>query len=729
MSHNERKWEGRPVVAGILRVLITLAPIVISIVLVTVVSRVITRPEGWLKTIGWWVVLSMFATVALLGFDRLFRRLMPIVAMYKLTLIFPDRAPSRFRAALRHGTVRQLQRRMESGEFSRAAPQEAAEFLIALASTLNAHDRLTRGHTERVRAYSVMIGQEMGLDDQELELLNWSGLVHDIGKLSVPAEILNKDGKPTEDEWKILRQHPAKADALVEPLRPWLGEWAESATQHHEYFDGNGYPNGLLGGEITLAARIVSVADAYDVMTSARSYKEPMPASDARRELAANAGTQFDPNVVRAFLGVNVGRLRLVAGPLGSLAQLPAGGATIGSVATTGASVVATMAVGASSGLFGPQVEPVPALPETVALVAEAPDYTVWGDEDQTVQADLGEFVTDMGVQVRLLDEPDNGTVDVSASAVVSFSPESNFNGTQVLAYSACVEGGACDTGSITFVIEAVNDRPIAADDSATAIENTPLVVAVLDNDGDVDGDRLAVSSVTAVSGGSAVTDGSTVTFTPTPRYTGPAAFTYTVDDGQGGTALGAVTMVVVDDPDRPLLVADGVTSPEDQIVVIDVLGNDTSDAPFETSELVVVRPPTRGTVTVVGGSASYVPSEDWSGEDEFDYFVCDLEQFCDVQTASVSVISVNDAPFFTPGTAATVAEDSGPTVIPGWATGISAGAADEAGQTLSFAVIADNPSLFAAQPVISAAGDLSFAPAVDANGASNLSVRLSTLR
>ena len=114
--------------------------------------------------------------------DRAVRRLLPVAALFRLSLVFPDRAPSRFKAAIRSGTVRQLQRQMASGDHGRATPQEAAEQLIGLASSLNGHDRMTRGHTERVRAYSAMIGEEMGLGSRDLELLNWSGLVHDIGK-------------------------------------------------------------------------------------------------------------------------------------------------------------------------------------------------------------------------------------------------------------------------------------------------------------------------------------------------------------------------------------------------------------------------------------------------------------------------------------------------------------------------------------------------------------------
>ena len=109
---------------------------------------------------------------------------------------------------------------------------------------------------------------------------------------------------------------------LVDPLAEWLGESVRAVWEHHERFDGNGYPRGLSGTDISFAARVVSVADSYDVMTSARSYKKPMSAEAARAELAACSGTQFDPIVVRSFLNVSLGRLRLMTGPLAWLAQL-----------------------------------------------------------------------------------------------------------------------------------------------------------------------------------------------------------------------------------------------------------------------------------------------------------------------------------------------------------------------------------------------------------------------
>jgi hypothetical protein len=367
MSSEREGRNRRPFVAWSVRILVTLGPIALSVLVVLAAGRVWTRPEGLALTMMWWIGLTAIATLMLWAADWWFRKLLPVVALFRLSLVFPDKAPSRFKMALRHGTVRQLQRDLAADNLSTAAPGEAAEQLIELAAGLNAHDRMTRGHTERVRAYSVIIGEELGLSETDLEMLNWSGLVHDIGKLAVPAEILNKPGKPDDAEWAILRGHPAEADRLIEPLRGWLGEWAESATLHHERFDGAGYPNGISGTDITLAGRIVAVADAYDVMTSTRSYKSPMPADLARKELADNAGSQFDPDIVRAFLGVSIGRLRLVMGPLSSLVQMPFGGASLGSAVVTGSGAAASLVLAAGIGIGA--VAPVEIQPEQLAMI------------------------------------------------------------------------------------------------------------------------------------------------------------------------------------------------------------------------------------------------------------------------------------------------------------------------------------------------------------------------
>ena len=190
-------------------------------------------------------------------------------------------------------------------------------------AALSAHDRKTRGHSERVRAYTDMLAGELDLDDEDRDRLRWAALLHDIGKLRVPGRILNKAGKPDRVEWERLQAHPAEGAAIAEPLLPWLGRWAVTIVQHHERFDGRGYPAGLEGEAISLGARIVGVADSFEVMTAARAYKRPMTPPAARRELARCAGSQFDPAVVRLFLNISIGRLWWTVGPASWVAVTP----------------------------------------------------------------------------------------------------------------------------------------------------------------------------------------------------------------------------------------------------------------------------------------------------------------------------------------------------------------------------------------------------------------------
>ena len=154
--------------------------------------------------------------------------------------------------------------------------------MVEIIGVLGDHDRRTRGHSERVRLYVELIGRELHLSKEERQKLQWGALLHDLGKLMVPPEILNKPGKPDPEEWAIIQQHPAWGMAFIEPLRPFLGEWVDAIGGHHEKWDGTGYPQQLRGAEITRAAAIVAVADSVEVMTAVRSYKKAMSLVDAR---------------------------------------------------------------------------------------------------------------------------------------------------------------------------------------------------------------------------------------------------------------------------------------------------------------------------------------------------------------------------------------------------------------------------------------------------------------
>jgi putative nucleotidyltransferase with HDIG domain len=365
----ERRWAARPLRAALIRGFAFLAPIAGSLLFVHFASTVVAVPTGsFFLFISWWAVMSGGATVVLMAIDRVTRRLLPLAALFKLSLVFPDAAPSRFKAALRTNTVDTLEQRVAAARRmdDRTTPVEAAELLLGLVAELDSHDRLTRGHSERVRAYSQMIAKQLGLGSRELDLINWAALLHDVGKLSVPSEILTKPGRPTEAEWGVLRQHPVFGAELVESMHGWLGDWLSAVDEHHERWDGSGYPRGLAGDEISLAARIVAVADVFDVITSVRSYKSASVPAAARNEIARCAGTQFDPRVVRAFLNVSLGRLRLVMGPLSWLAHAP----LLGRIPLSPAVGTVTASLGTAAAALATGIVGAPATP---ALAATAP--------------------------------------------------------------------------------------------------------------------------------------------------------------------------------------------------------------------------------------------------------------------------------------------------------------------------------------------------------------------
>ncbi|MET7269778.1 HD-GYP domain-containing protein [Streptomyces flaveolus] len=171
----------------------------------------------------------------------------------------------------------------------------------ALVQAVDIKDGYTRGHSERVGHASMMIARELGLDDERVETLRFAGILHDVGKLGVPTRLLRKDGPLTPEERRVIELHPEYGHEMVRGIR-FLGEARAAVLHHHERLDGSGYPYGLAGGQIPESARVVAVADAFDAMTSTRSYSRARPVAAAVEELRRCAGTHFDPRMVLALV-------------------------------------------------------------------------------------------------------------------------------------------------------------------------------------------------------------------------------------------------------------------------------------------------------------------------------------------------------------------------------------------------------------------------------------------
>jgi hypothetical protein len=647
-------------------------------------------------------------------------------------------------------------------------PRESAQRLLTLVAALSEHDRLTRGHSERVRAYSVMIGEELKLSREELDLLNWAALLHDVGKLEVAGEILRKPGRPTDTEWQQIRRHPVLGEQLVAPMRPWLGSWGDAVGYHHERWDGNGYPRGTAGEEIPLAGRIVAVADVFDVLTSARSYKEPGSAVAGRSEIARCAGAQFDPRLVRAFLNVSLGRMRLVMGPLSWLAHTPVLGrvplapaaSTVWSavavvVAATGlagsvktpsepASKPALAAVGARQpapaggarvttrelprgarppleGAGGQPAGPAPA--ENVGAPAPAgsgdPSPDSPGGDDPTPPDDSRREPPDRRPPNDSLKEPPVPPVSgMTVNDAPSFTAGADqlvledAGGQAVAGWARAIRAGpASEIGqTVSFVVE--NDNP-----ALFAAQPRVSPLGVLEYTPAADASGAATVTVRAMDNGGTA-DGGKDTSKPHTLTIGVVA----VNDRPS----------FVNGPNQSLLegagaqtvanwatdVSSGPASESGQTVSFDV----TNDNPTLFAAQPQVQP---------DGTLGYTPAAEASGSATVTVRAVDDggsalggTDASAPQTFTITVAAVNDAPSFSGGADQLVLVDSGPQSVPAWATGISPGPANEAAQSVTFDVTNDNPGLFSAQPQIGPSGTLTYTSAPAAQGLATVTVR-----
>jgi len=195
--------------------------------------------------------------------------------------------------------------------------------LHALTATIDAKDPYTCGHSQRVALISKRLAEETGFEPDRAQRLYLSGLLHDIGKIGIPESTLRKEGRLTDEEYDDVKRHPAVGAKILGGIRQ-LDDVIDGIVQHHERLDGRGYPKGLVGDEISVDGRIVGLADSFDAMTSDRTYRGALPLEDVIREIRDHAGTQFDPDLARTFLSLDLAELlREMRQPVEGLFALP----------------------------------------------------------------------------------------------------------------------------------------------------------------------------------------------------------------------------------------------------------------------------------------------------------------------------------------------------------------------------------------------------------------------
>jgi response regulator RpfG family c-di-GMP phosphodiesterase len=235
-------------------------------------------------------VLNVFSLTAGKKFDEGHRKMLSVLA---------SRAASAIDNARLYGELRASNESLVRANLS--LEEMFQQTVAGFAQALEESDLYTRGHSERVAIYAEVLARGIGVPDAEIRNIVQAGVMHDVGKIGVRYDMLNKPGKLTPEEVAVFRQHPEKGKRILEPV-PCLHGLIDGCWCHHEWWDGGGYPRGLAGHAIPLVGRVVAIADAYDAMTSDRAYRRALPHDIAIGEIERCAGTQFDPELADAFV-------------------------------------------------------------------------------------------------------------------------------------------------------------------------------------------------------------------------------------------------------------------------------------------------------------------------------------------------------------------------------------------------------------------------------------------
>jgi hypothetical protein len=275
-----------------------------------------------------------------------------------------------------------------------------------------------------------------------------------------------------------------------------------------------------------------------------------------------------------------------------------------------------------------------------------AADDTATSDEDVSVNIGVLSNDTDVDgdtLSIANVTQPVNGVV-VNNGADVTYTPNANFNGTDSFTYTVSDGNGGTSTATVNLTINPVNDDPVAADDTVATDEDVSVLIDVLANDTDIDGDTLSVASVTQPANGLLVNNGTSVTYIPNPNFNGTDSFTYVASDGNGGTSTATVNLTINPVNDDPVAADDTAATDEDVPVSISVLSNDT-DVDGDPLTVISVTQPANGTATNNGTDVTYAPNPNFNGTDSFTYTVSDGNGGSDTAVVSVTVNPVNDSP------------------------------------------------------------------------------------